>query len=138
MSTTDPTLTDAISDYALRLRRAHRHAGEPSLRVMAARMNATESRCGYHASASTLHRTFRGERLPAWPLVRALLIDGLGMLDKTIDSDWLPGWIEIRDRQAPISSSGTTARRPRRRQLKTVKDQVGMGTEYAGNGPRVR
>lgn len=120
MSHTDPTLKTAISDYALRLRRAHRQAGEPSLRVLVARMQAFDARFSYHTSASTLHRAFRGERLPAWLLVQALLVDGLGLPADTVHTEWLPGWIAIRDRQAPITLDTATSERPRRRQFKVV------------------
>jgi hypothetical protein len=92
----------AVEEFATYLRREHRNHGEPSLRVMAARMNDPRAYYRCRSSPSTLHRSFQGHRLPAWTLVQALLGDALGVPHDTIQAAWLPRWIAVRDLEEPI------------------------------------
>lgn len=90
-----PNAKAAISDFAFRLRRARRDAGELSLRELAQRMK-------FRGSASTLQRAFAGNVLPAWPLVEALLESGCGVPAETVRSEWLPCWVAAKDVVDPL------------------------------------
>src|SRR5690349_12017480 len=87
-----------IHRFAIRLRRARRNAGDLSLRELVRRMNG-------RASASTLHRAFEGMKLPAWPVVERLLIDGCGLTPDEVRTDWLPTWVAVKDLIDPLDDN---------------------------------
>ncbi len=102
MSEPSPEAARAIREFAVRLRRARRGVGEPSLRKMASLMGGLKSRYKCQPSASRLHRAFEGERLPAWEVVQSLLANVMNMSDDTIQGEWLPRWVQVRDMVDPI------------------------------------
>jgi hypothetical protein len=91
----NPEVAQAIEDFAFRLRRARRDAGERSLRDLAQRMS-------FRGSASTLQRAFAGDTLPTWPVVEALLSKGFNVPAEIVNDEWLPLWVAVKDVESPL------------------------------------
>src|SRR5262249_43657748 len=89
----------AVEQFAHQLRVAHRRAGEPSSRELSRRIARRHPDVST-TSASSITRAFKGETLPKWDLVQALLAE----LDVPREElpDWHQRWLAAREQEAPI------------------------------------
>ncbi|WP_018683174.1 helix-turn-helix domain-containing protein [Actinokineospora enzanensis] len=90
----------AITDFVARLRQAHRGAGAPAHRRLAADM-------GY--SVATVTRAFRTDGPPSWKVVTAMLT-ALGVPEDRIGGPWRRAWTDMMDVVDPITAPTVPAR----------------------------